>query len=459
MRKIALLFVLSFAFLACETDNETLNNNQNLTFDSLSENNNIGKYKGVFTTLDSESRATVEITITDATTFVATLGNRATAKFTFEDGSIISAIATRSLELGEGIQDLEFTSNEMSFSFSVNDDGTNPKLSNVLYTNKQGAVVLKKHTNRAPVTPITGTYECVTCGDHPNLNAGDTQTFNVVVSDIEMDGLFDITTQVLLGSTEFLGDAIQDGDCTVAGSLTTCDTGGFFDVVDGTFISWDGTHIYNNQMSSPSDCSDFDGTWSWTTINYGVITGTYASTVTACVPTQQVIALEDFDGGLPSWSSTPSIAYFTNGSGDDFFGPSDGMTGGNSDDVNFANITGNFLFVQDLANGNGGTNVGDPATLTFDDVDVSTASGITVSFDYDVFGFDAGDDVFYTIVLDGVDQTPVQLVNGTSNFSVEGNLTEMIPDGTLTVGLIFSVKQNGAADYAGFDNFKIEGLR
>ena len=116
MRKIALLFVLSFAFLACETDNETLNNNQNLTFDSLSENNNIGKYKGVFTTLDSESRATVEITITDATTFVATLGNRATAKFTFEDGSIISAIATRSLELGEGIQDLEFTSNEMSFS-------------------------------------------------------------------------------------------------------------------------------------------------------------------------------------------------------------------------------------------------------------------------------------------------------------------------------------------------------
>ena len=105
MRKFALLFALSFAFLACETETEILNNDQNLTFDSFSENSNIGKYKGVFTTLDSESRATVEITITDATTFAATYGNRATALFTFEDGSTVLATATRSIEIGQAIRD------------------------------------------------------------------------------------------------------------------------------------------------------------------------------------------------------------------------------------------------------------------------------------------------------------------------------------------------------------------
>lgn len=113
-----------------------------------------------------------------------------------------------------------------------------------------------------------------------------------------------------------------------------------------------------------------------------------------------------------------------------------------------------FWGVQDL-NGNCG---GASETMTFATTSVATHTGVTIQFDYNIVGYDNGDNVFYTVILDGVAQPEVQLVTG-GGFSTGGFLTETvnIPNGTNTVGFILRVVQNGGSDYAGFDNFILNG--
>lgn len=115
-----------------------------------------------------------------------------------------------------------------------------------------------------------------------------------------------------------------------------------------------------------------------------------------------------------------------------------------------------FWGVQDLE-GNCGSAAGE--TITFADVNVSAFTGVSINFDYNIVGFDVGDNVFYEVVLDGVAQTQVQLVTGGGGFSTGAYVTETIniPNGTTTVGLILLVDQNGGSDRAGFDNFILDG--
>ena len=116
-----------------------------------------------------------------------------------------------------------------------------------------------------------------------------------------------------------------------------------------------------------------------------------------------------------------------------------------------------FWGVQDL-DGDCGSSAGE--TITFATTNVSSYTGISIKFDYDIIGFDLTDDVFYTVILDGVSQTQVQLVTGSSPaFSTGSYVTETIaiPDGTNTVSFILLVDQNGGNDRAAFDNFILEG--
>ncbi|WP_264790220.1 T9SS type A sorting domain-containing protein [Aureispira anguillae] len=114
-----------------------------------------------------------------------------------------------------------------------------------------------------------------------------------------------------------------------------------------------------------------------------------------------------------------------------------------------------FWGVQDL-NGNCGGAAGE--TITFANVSVATYTGVSIQFDYNIVGYDSGDNVFYTVILDGVAQPQVQLVTG-GGFSTGGYLTETIniPNSANTVGLELLVVQNGGSDYAGFDNFILDG--
>ena len=98
-----------------------------------------------------------------------------------------------------------------------------------------------------------------------------------------------------------------------------------------------------------------------------------------------------------------------------------------------------------------GDNGGPEALLTLGPISVSGLTNLLFSFDYQVDDFDGGDDAFYTLVLDGVEQTEIQFADtGTSG----GRIEITIPDGTGMVSLLVRIDQNGD-DALGLDNFEI----
>lgn len=152
-----------------------------------------------------------------------------------------------------------------------------------------------------------------------------------------------------------------------------------------------------------------------------------------------------------SWGYSSDTPFFDNGT-DGFFGITDNTNGGFS---NITTMTNNFLGVMDLddegMNGTAGF-----ATITFNTINISSAAnGVILSFDYEFFEFDNGDDAYYTVTIDGIDQPEIQLINGMADLSLAGSVSTPIPAGTSTLGLRFRIRQNGVADYAGFDNFSI----
>jgi hypothetical protein len=85
---------------------------------------------------------------------------------------------------------------------------------------------------------------------------------------------------------------------------------------------------------------------------------------------------------------------------------------------------------------------------------------VVLSLDYNVYQFDNGDDIKYELFFDDISQGEFFIVDGASNFSTNGWLTETIniPNLVNTIKIIVSIKQNGDADYAGIDNINLEGI-
>lgn len=122
--------------------------------------------------------------------------------------------------------------------------------------------------------------------------------------------------------------------------------------------------------------------------------------------------------------------------------------------------TGGTMFWggQDIENGNGGR--AGKSTLTFPVEQICNVTSPEFTFEYNVFEFDGGDDFGYTLVLDGVAQPDVLLIDGgTGGVSSSGweVATIMIPEGTINVSLVIFAEQNGAGDYFGIDNVTFTG--
>jgi len=152
-----------------------------------------------------------------------------------------------------------------------------------------------------------------------------------------------------------------------------------------------------------------------------------------------------------NWGYSVDVPFFDNGA-DGFFGITSATNGGFS---NITTLTNNFLGILDLddegMNGTSGF-----ATITFNTINISGAiNGATLSFDYEFFEYDTGDDAYYTVTIDGIPQPEVQLINGLANLSLSGTITIIAPPGTNSLGLSLRVRQDGAGDYAGFDSFAI----
>lgn len=297
-------FAFAFAFVSCSEDlNENLINSEDLTYQEPEENTTIGTYIGVFTTNDSEYRATFEITIPKVVTAAETEAAYATATLRFSNGDVVFAKASKILEANEQIEDLEFKAQNVSFLFSVNDDGTNPIVSNVLYNTLESSVLIAKDSQRAPVTPILGTFACTDCGTHPTMNTSNRRTFNILSVSDNGNGTSTISTQIILGNIEFLGTGLQD-NCVADGTLTTCNVAGETSIFGNSTVTWQGTYNYNNEATGPNDCSDFKGTWTWPSTAWGVLTGNFHSE-TDCLQPFYFEDFTDFDGS--GFAPNPSL--------------------------------------------------------------------------------------------------------------------------------------------------------
>lgn len=171
-------------------------------------------------------------------------------------------------------------------------------------------------------------------------------------------------------------------------------------------------------------------------------------------PPATIIAVQDFDGATPNWSYANAVAFFDNGWGGGFYGIRD-IT--NSSPLNQANLSANILAENDMDDTPDGTT--GFAETTFSNVDVSRFTDVTLSFDWDVVGYNANnDDAKYELFYDGVSQGDVFLLDGNNaTESDEGTVTINIPNAVDSVSLIVAVRNNGQSGYSGFDNFKIEG--
>jgi hypothetical protein len=115
-----------------------------------------------------------------------------------------------------------------------------------------------------------------------------------------------------------------------------------------------------------------------------------------------------------------------------------------------------FWGIQDLNGNCGGTGF---ETITLPNIDVSSCTNVVFSFDYNVIGYDNGDDIQYELFFDNISQGITIVVNGNSNFSTGGWVTETvnIPSTVTNVSVVIYVKQNGGSDYAGIDNVVLQG--
>ena len=163
----------------------------------------------------------------------------------------------------------------------------------------------------------------------------------------------------------------------------------------------------------------------------------------------QNIAIQSFESSGDTWTpmtlSTPAC---TNGS--DRWDYSTTLSSINPSDGS------QFWGIQDLNGNCGGSGF---ESISLPDVDVSSCTNVTFSFDYNAIGYDNGDDIKYELFYDGISQGQTVVVNGNSNFSTGGWVTETIniPATVTNVSVIIFVKQNGGSDYAGIDNVRLDG--
>lgn len=156
-----------------------------------------------------------------------------------------------------------------------------------------------------------------------------------------------------------------------------------------------------------------------------------------------ILTIQDFDNNT-GWNYTVDPIFYNQN--DDIWNIVNSLS-------NVSSLGGYFLGCRDLNNSYGGGP--DSHQITFNTVDTSSQSGLILSFKYEIFEFDNGDDVTYEISFDGVSQGVVTLINGNNDYSETGTEVINIPDFVNSVGFTLSIKQDGDTDMAGFDNFRI----
>lgn len=117
-----------------------------------------------------------------------------------------------------------------------------------------------------------------------------------------------------------------------------------------------------------------------------------------------------------------------------------------------------FWGVQDL---NGSCAGNGFESINFSSLDISEFRNVILSFDYNAFELDNGDDIKFEVFLNEISQGEIILFEGNSNSSTNGweTATIHIPNTSSHIRWIISIKQNGQDDYLGIDNVKLTGTQ
>lgn len=314
MKKIIPLLIIAFLF-ACSDDEQLVNREMEdgqLQSDFIARVNDgdfddskLGLYKGVFTTKDGATRATVymENNGKDIPVAIIKTSNGATYKLT----------ASQKMSKGKESEGIVFANSEASFNFSVDEKGENIIVEDVSLAGKESDIIMAKQTSKAPLETVTGTYTCVDCSTHPTLgDQPETQTFNFMFSGTGEGAT--VTTQVTLlgrvygseGTTSDVtgGSGLTQTNCEVNGNFTTCDlvTGdpaeegsiALFGDSGPVFIT--GVHTYNNQTAG-TNCSSVSATMTYESTKYGTsVLSIQSDESSDCeIPGPQVLIFEDFE--------------------------------------------------------------------------------------------------------------------------------------------------------------------
>jgi|GEM_PF-5294330 len=267
--KLLFLAVLSCLVLSCEKDGINKQSEEEINGRIASDqfdDSYLGIYKGLFSTNDGLIRGTVLLNLTP--------NNLGVAEIKLSSGETIH-LESRSLKLtvDQKISDLVFSSEglegiNITLKFSVDGNGLNPSISDVVFDNKGADILIAKNLSRAPLNTITGTYMRTTgTGSFPISG----RTWNIMSIGT---GNQTYATQIWYGGVLYHSTDGTQNSCVDNGNDTeTCDVSGFA-VVSGYDVTWSGTHTYDI-FDDNFGCSEMFGTWSAPA--YGNSSGTFIS--------------------------------------------------------------------------------------------------------------------------------------------------------------------------------------
>ncbi len=259
MKKILLIGILSIFVISCSTEEnaEVIGSSADLT--TLVNTNVYGKYTGIFTTLDSEQRGIINVTIpaTDQNYFAK--HTIPTATLILENGSKVRVYSSEEVVSGQAISGMLFKNDVLSFLYSVDANGANSSITNLVYNGAEGAVRLAKNLiGKAAVNPITGTFSCSDCKGHPALTDNQEYTFNIMFPTGDDGNKSDIVSQILIpglpnspfGTSDNIQGAVSTGTTRMQSTVNGIDINGA--------LNWSSTYYKSNS----GNCNAAFGTWS-----------------------------------------------------------------------------------------------------------------------------------------------------------------------------------------------------
>ena len=281
----AFLCLFLALFSACSTDPDDLVQEEEQVINTndliQDENRKVSTYKGIFATTRSEYRGTFILEIPGKFEELSSVDPDASGVITLPNGEQFSANVSEvkqseNLEKSSDVL-VKFDSEDFSFNFTINENNE-PVISDVIFKNQEGTIVVAEETTANSVTPITGTYKCTNCQDQDSplngiiLNNAE-RTFNMLLT--TADGTTNINIQALVISLQET-QVISQQTCTNNSDYTFCVYRSGANATNQD-LDWSGVHRYTSGGINGERCSTLAGNFDFNYENFGSIKGEFKS--------------------------------------------------------------------------------------------------------------------------------------------------------------------------------------